>query len=166
MTARPGRDAAGQEARVGALLARYQPLSGVRDELIDATGRPRTPFAPVLEALSGDPAEVERAFALADRHQRDSGVYYRVYDAGESKERAWPLSHVPLVLPEAEWREIATGLAQRASLLEAVLSDIYGDGLLVASGALPAAVVSRYTPRPMRAPSRFIATGNQGVPRR
>jgi uncharacterized circularly permuted ATP-grasp superfamily protein/uncharacterized alpha-E superfamily protein len=142
MTARPGRDIAGQEARVGALLARYQPMPGVRDELVDATGRPRAPFLPVLEGLSGDPADVERALALADRHQRDSGVYYRVYDAGESKERAWPLSHVPLVLPEAEWRDIATGLAQRASLLEAVLGDIYGDGLLVASGALPAAVVA------------------------
>ena len=124
------------------LLAGYAPLAGVRDELVDEAGRPRPHWLPLLQALTGDPAAVEAAFALADRHQRDSGVYYRVYDAKGSQERAWPLSHVPLVLPEAEWEAIAAGLRQRAGLLDAVLGDLYGEGHLVREGALPAALVA------------------------
>jgi uncharacterized circularly permuted ATP-grasp superfamily protein/uncharacterized alpha-E superfamily protein len=142
MTVLAGRETGFDRARATALVAGYARLPGIRDEFLDDTGAPRPHWAPVLEALAGDPAEVERAFALADRHQRDSGVYYRVYDAGESKERPWPLSHVPLVLPEAEWRRIADGLTQRATLLDAVLDDIYGEGRLVSEGALPAAVIA------------------------
>ena len=141
MTVSAGRETF-DAARTDRLLAEYTRLPGLSDELLDASGRPRPHWQPLLEALSGDPADVDRSFALADRHQRDSGVYYRVYDAGESKERPWRLSHVPLVLPEAEWRTIADGLTQRATLLEAVLADVYGEGRLVADGALPAAVVA------------------------
>lgn len=142
MTVRAGRETGFDAARAARLVAEYPRLPGLHDELLDAAGAPRPHWLPILEALSGDPADIERSFGLADRHQRDSGVYYRVYDAGESKERPWPLSHVPLVLPDAEWRTIAAGLKQRATLLEAVLDDIYGEGRLVSEGALPAAVVA------------------------
>ncbi|PSC03918.1 hypothetical protein SLNSH_16770 [Alsobacter soli] len=128
--------------RAPALLAGYRPLPGIRDELVDEAGRLRPHWRPVLERLVGDPEEVERAFALADRHQRDSGVYYRVYDEGESRERTWPLSHVPLVIPDAEWSAIAAGLVERAELLDALLRDIYGPGRLAGDGALPAALAA------------------------
>ena len=42
---------------------------------------------------------------------------YRVQ--GEASERVWPLSRMPLLIPEAEWREIAHGVAQRAELWSA-----------------------------------------------
>ena len=69
---------------------------------------------------------------------------YRVQ--GEAAERIWPLSRMPLLIPEAEWREIARGVAQRAELLERVLADVYGEGRLVAEGVLPAAAVDRLAP--------------------
>ena len=65
---------------------------------------------------------------------------YRAY--GDTSERAWPLSHVPLLIEAGEWREIAQGIEQRARLMERVLADIYGEGRLIAAGDLPAAAVT------------------------
>jgi uncharacterized circularly permuted ATP-grasp superfamily protein len=84
--------------------------------------------------------DMSRRFATADRHIRDTGVSYRAY--GDTSERAWPLSHVPLLIEAGEWREIAQGIQQRARLLELVLADIYGEGRLIAAGDLPAAAVT------------------------
>jgi len=70
---------------------------------------------------------------------RSRGTSYRIQ--GEAKERVWPLSRLPLLIPQAEWREIERAVAQRAELLERVLADIYGEGRLIAEGALPAAAV-------------------------
>ena len=84
--------------------------------------------------------QIDRRFAAADRHIRDLGVSYRVY--GETNERSWPLSHVPLLIPERDWQAIAAGVTQRAELMERILADVYGDGKLVSEGALPAAAVT------------------------
>ena len=72
-----------------------------------------------MELTSDD---IGRRFATADRHIRDIGVSYRAY--GDTSERAWPLSHVPLLIEASEWREIAAGVEQRARLLEMILADI------------------------------------------
>ncbi len=36
------------------------------------------------------------------------------------------LDPLPLILPEAEWAQIAAGLEQRAQLLDSILADVYG----------------------------------------
>ncbi|RYE33810.1 MAG: hypothetical protein EOP23_07495 [Hyphomicrobiales bacterium] len=145
---RSGRSRAERRA---ALLAGYRPLPGVFDEFIDESGKVRPHWEPFLSgwcALS--PAELTQRFGLADRHVRDTGVSYRVHGDIDERdpgvgERAWPLSHVPLVIPEAEWQVIAAGVTQRAELLSTVLDDIYGPGELIADGHLPAAVVTGST---------------------
>ena len=96
---------------------------------------------PLLRRLrSLAPADIERRFGAADRHLREAGVTYRA--PGESAERLWPLSHLPLLIDEAEWQQLAAGIVQRAELLELVLRDIYGEGRLVAEGAIPAAAIA------------------------
>ncbi len=127
--------------RFAALTSAYRPLPNIPDEFIDADGRQRPHWVRFLSALSSHDAEdIDRRFATADRHIRDAGVSYRAY--GDTSEHAWPLSHLPLLIEASEWQEIAAGVAQRARLLEAVLGDIYGDGALVAEGALPAAAIT------------------------
>ena len=92
----------------------------------------------MLSALAEyEPNEIQQSFATADRRIRNRGLSYRV--AGERDERVWPISRMPLLLTEEEWRGIADGVAQRAELLERVLADVYGAGRLVAEGALPPA---------------------------
>jgi len=128
---------------VDALLAGYQPLPGVHDELVDAEGRPRPHWMSMLAALAEMGVdEVGRRFNAADRHLYRSGVFYRVYDDPNGGERPWPLSHLPLVIDDVEWRALERGLVQRAQMMEGVLADLYGEGNLVRSGALPAAAVA------------------------
>jgi uncharacterized circularly permuted ATP-grasp superfamily protein len=88
------------------------------------------------------PEEINRRFAAADRYLRSSGVFYRVYEDPAGIERPWPLSHVPLIIEPAEWRELEAGLVQRAELLEAVLADAYGPSQLTRDGHLPATVIA------------------------
>ena len=57
-------------------------------------------------------------------------------------DRAWPLSHVPVILHESEWQSITAALTQRANLLEALAADLYGANTLVANGFLPASIIS------------------------
>ena len=113
------------------------------DEMMDHHGRVREHWRPFLSMLAAlGPDEVNRRFAAADRHLRDSGVFYRVYEDPAGAVRPWPLSHVPLLIDPTEWQALKAGLIQRAELLEAILSDIYGPANLVREGRLPAAVVA------------------------
>ena len=129
------------EARVAAWTEGYAPLSGIPDEFIGVDGARRPHWTRLLDLLASlGPDDVSQRFAAADRRIRNRGMSYRVQ--GETSERVWPLSRMPLLIPEVEWREIARGVAQRAELLEKVLSDVYGEGRLIAEGALPAAALT------------------------
>ena len=101
-----------------ALLAGYRPRPGVADELFDENGEMRpvwTPFVNHLSTLSE--AEIAERFARGDRHLRDTGVFYRQYDAAQQPERDWPLSHIPVLLHDREWEGILhrPGAARGAS---------------------------------------------------
>ncbi len=127
--------------RLDDLIEAYEPLAGTPDEFIDAQGRPRPHWLPFLRAFTSFGAgDLDRRFDLANRHMRDTGVSYRAY--GDADVRPWPLSHVPLLVSEAEWTQIAEGVSQRASIVEAVLADIYGPNRLISGGHLPAAAVT------------------------
>jgi uncharacterized circularly permuted ATP-grasp superfamily protein/uncharacterized alpha-E superfamily protein len=127
--------------RLSGWLRGYRPIQGIPDELFDPTGRPRGDWLSFLGDFAEYPeAEFRSRFDLATRHIRDTGVSYRIY--GEENERSWPLSPLPLILSQREWREIAEGVEQRANLIEALLQDLYGEASLVAEGALPAAAVT------------------------
>jgi uncharacterized circularly permuted ATP-grasp superfamily protein/uncharacterized alpha-E superfamily protein len=130
--------------RLSAWLADYQALPGVPDELILPEGGLPDHWSRFLNTLSEFPeGEFEERFTIATRHIRDAGVSHRVY--GDDNEHIWPLSPLPLILGEQEWREIAEGVEQRAELLETLLTDIYGDARLMAAGDLPAAAVTGST---------------------
>ncbi|MDH4742616.1 circularly permuted type 2 ATP-grasp protein [Sphingomonas sp. CBMAI 2297] len=95
----------------------------------------------VFEELAGlAGANLEGARERARRHAEDIGTGFRI--AGEGEERPWPLSPVPLLIPEAEWQGIAAGIVQRAEVMERVLADLYGEARLVADGHVPAALVT------------------------
>src|SRR5580698_414304 len=130
-----------------AWYADYAPLPGIPDEFIGRDGQPRASWRDFLEVLDAEGSE--RSLSAAERRIRDIGISYRVH--GESRERSWPISRLPLLIEESDWKEIVAGVTQRASLIEAMLADVYGDGRLVTEGVLPAAVVagSREFMRPL-----------------
>ena len=132
------------DARLHAWTDGYAPLPGIPDEFLDENGERRPHWDRLLTTLAAlGPNEVSQRFAAADRRIRNRGMSYRVQ--GESSERVWPLSRMPLLIPESEWREIERGVAQRADLLERVLADVYGEGHLIREGALPAAAIAGST---------------------
>src|SRR5262245_59026377 len=91
------------------LIAGYQPSSQNFDELVGRDGRMREHWRPFLTMLAAlGPEEINRRFASADRHLRDSGVFYRVYEDPAGATRPWPLSHVPLLIDSTEWRDLKT----------------------------------------------------------
>jgi uncharacterized circularly permuted ATP-grasp superfamily protein/uncharacterized alpha-E superfamily protein len=126
------------------LIANYQLLPGVPDEMVDPAGNIRPGWTTLMSAFDElGPTELSARFERADQYLRDAGVFYRKYDGAEGKERAWPLAHVPLIIDEAEWLLITRGLTQRAELLERVVADIYSDNTLVSRGLLPPELIAR-----------------------
>src|SRR4051812_23640155 len=91
----------------------YDRLPGIPDEFIGEDGTPRPVWSRFFEAFAAlAPDDIERRFASADRHLREAGVSYRA--PGESADSAWALSHVPLLIGEAEWAQISAAVSQRA----------------------------------------------------
>ena len=124
-------------------LAHYRPLRGAYDEMVDADGNLRPHWHDLIAALASlGGEELARRFAAADRYLSESGMFYRVYEDKAGAERGWPLTPIPLVIAPNEWEGIAKALAERAQLIEAVISDIYGAGTLFRDNRLPAAFVA------------------------
>src|SRR5437660_8108573 len=136
-----GAKARTADRRVAQWTRDYVRLPGIPDEFIARDGTPRAVWSRFFDAFAAlTPAEIERRFGSADRHLREAGVSYRA--PGETAERAWPLSHLPLLIDETDWQQLTAGIVQRAELLELVLSDLYGEGRLIAEGPIPAAAIA------------------------
>src|SRR3954465_12377847 len=87
--------------RVGQWTRDYVRLPGIPDEYIAQDGTPREVWSRFFEAFSSlTPADIERRFGSADRHLREAGVTYRA--PGEAADKLWPLSHLPLLIGDAE----------------------------------------------------------------
>jgi uncharacterized circularly permuted ATP-grasp superfamily protein len=129
------------DRRVAQWMRNYVRLQGIPDEYIAQDGVPRAVWTRFFDHFASlAPADIERRFGAADRHLREAGVTYRA--PSESADRHWPLSHLPLLIDDADWQQLSAGIAQRAQLLEMVLRDVYGEGRLIADGAIPAAAIA------------------------
>lgn len=138
------------------LLAAY---SALNDEMLFPDGTVKPVWTPFFEHLSRlSPEELASRFSRGDQYLRDAGILFRQYDETLSTEREWPLSHIPVIIGEDEWKVISDGLIERADLLEYILQDFYGDNTLVTSGQLPAKLLSQNPAwlRPM------VGLGNRG----
>lgn len=125
------------------LLAEYQPLPGVADELLDTAGNLRPVWRSFVDGLASlPPDELTRRIEQGDQYLRDAGVFFRQYGEKDATDRAWPLAHVPVLIHDSEWTQISEGLIQRAELLEAVCADLYGEARLVQEGHLPASLIA------------------------
>jgi uncharacterized circularly permuted ATP-grasp superfamily protein/uncharacterized alpha-E superfamily protein len=104
------------------------------DEMIDRTGRLRTPWMPVMEAVQMlGPDELARRAAALNRQLRFAAPFaanaIRHYD---------PL---PAPLTAAEFLHLEAGLKQRARLLNTLLEDLYGPQTVLHEGYIPPALI-------------------------
>ncbi|HJO67518.1 MAG TPA: circularly permuted type 2 ATP-grasp protein, partial [Sphingomonas sanguinis] len=133
-------------AQAAAWIAAYRATAGEADVL---AGSDNPAWRAMLEELAAVASDLAHERERVQRHAADIGTGFRII--GETDERPWPVSPVPLLIDSGEWAGIAAGVTQRADLLETILADLYGPGRLVAEGHIPAALAtgSPYFLRPM-----------------
>src|SRR5688572_22779139 len=119
---------AGGAAAAELLRRAGAPEPGCHDELRDGEAQLRAPwrrFAQWLPA-EGLAADLERRGAALAAQIRTDGVTHNVYGAEGASTRPWSLELLPLMVEPADRAAIERGVAQRASLLDDVLADVYG----------------------------------------
>ncbi|WP_079417628.1 circularly permuted type 2 ATP-grasp protein [Thiomonas intermedia] len=104
--------------------------------------------------------------ALGARQQQllqqihDDGVTYNVHADAAQAARAWSVDLFPLLIDASSWKQISTGAAQRAALLNTVLADLYtGPQRTLKEGLLPPALVQGH-PGYLRALHGHTPPGN------
>ena len=129
------------EAQLGAQWP-YRPISGYYDELLTSEGAVRPQWRGFVESLASiGPDGLARRWQEGRRLIHENGVSYNVYSDPQATDRPWPLDPVPLIIDRAEWAAIETAVVQRATLLNAILTDVYGPQRLLHQNLLPPELV-------------------------
>ncbi len=114
----------------------------VYDEMVTGQGRLRPHWQSFMGTLGPlDPELMAERWEEARRLLHQNGVTYNIYGDPKGMERPWPLDMVPLLIPAHEWKAVESGLVQRATLINAVLADLYGPQTLTRGGRLSPAVI-------------------------
>lgn len=127
---------------INRILADYQVEQQAYDELLDGDGQARAHWKTFLEHFaSEDPRMMAQRLNSVQRQIRENGVTYNVYDDSMGVQRPWDLNVLPLILPSHEWATIEEAITQRATLLNRILVDVYGDQHLLKDGLLHPSLV-------------------------
>ncbi|WP_016744487.1 circularly permuted type 2 ATP-grasp protein [Rhizorhabdus wittichii] len=122
-------------------LQSYIAMAGMADALRGDVGRGARWWHALFEGIGRlSEGRLDLLQQRMARQVQELGTAFRL--PGEEGERPWPVSAVPLLIGEDDWAVIAAGIAQRAELLERLLDDVFGEQTVVASGAVPAALVT------------------------
>ena len=120
----------------------YVPASHGFDEALaeDDTVRPHwRGFLDAMQPMSM--LELSRRWSQAQRVIRENGVTYNVYGDPRGADRPWQLDPLPILVSAEEWAATEAGLVQRARLLDAILSDLYGPQRLIRERVMPPELV-------------------------
>ena len=112
------------------------------DEMLTSEGELRPHWRALVDQLQHLTPEMLRRRA---REVRDAiaadGVTYNVYADPKGATRPWELDLLPQIIAAEEWQTLSAAVAQRATLLNAILADVYGPQTLLAEGLLPPALI-------------------------
>jgi uncharacterized circularly permuted ATP-grasp superfamily protein/uncharacterized alpha-E superfamily protein len=112
------------------------------DEMLASDGELRPHWRALIDQLQHLTPEMLRRRA---REVRDAiaadGVTYNVYADPKGATRPWELDLLPQIIAAEEWQTLSAAVAQRATLLNAILADVYGPQTLLAEGLLPPALI-------------------------
>ena len=115
---------------------------GAYDEMWHEQNGPRPHWQPFINAIQNMGSnELERCRQDARLLLRENGVTYNVHGDPNGLHRPWELDPVPLLLNESDWKNIESGLKQRAELFNLILDDLYGPQNLIKQGLLPLELV-------------------------
>ncbi|WP_317203858.1 circularly permuted type 2 ATP-grasp protein [Janthinobacterium sp.] len=124
------------------LLANYLAAPDGFNEMLDASNLPRAHWRAMLASLEGEaPDAMRQRYEMVQRQVRENGVTYNVSADAEGTQRPWALNVLPLILPHEEWSGIEAAVIQRATLLNRILTDVYGEQKILGQGLLPPALI-------------------------
>jgi len=124
------------------LLVDYFTSPGSFDEMLDESNQPRAHWRTMLDSLAREKPEVMRQrIEAVQRQVRENGVTYNVYTDEKGMQRPWDLNVLPLILPHDEWAGIEAAVIQRATLMNRILVDVYGEQKMLEEGLLPSALI-------------------------
>lgn len=120
----------------------YAPVEGQWDEAFRPSGFPRQAWRKVAVAIGRlGVSELTRRWETGRQLIEANGVTYNVYGDPQGKERPWVLDPIPFVVDAGEWVHIERSIIQRATLLNAMLADLYGRQRLIEERHLPAGLL-------------------------
>lgn len=109
------------------------------DEMANGRGGLRPGWSALLATVFGfGPDVLARRADVLERLFTEDGVTGLLPGVAPL---AWRCDPLPMLLRASEFEQIEAGLVQRASLIDAILRDIYGPQTLLAEGLIPPALV-------------------------
>jgi uncharacterized circularly permuted ATP-grasp superfamily protein/uncharacterized alpha-E superfamily protein len=117
-------------------------LELAHDEMVTGQGGVRPHWQTLLSAINSLPGN-----GLADRTDNarkllaEDGALFNAYADPRGLGQQWQFDLLPVIVTAEEWDFVEEGLQQRARLLNAILTDIYGRQRLLHEGLLPAALI-------------------------
>ena len=127
---------------IGALVRQYVPDEGHWDEALLASGFPRRHWRELSVGLGRMGfKQLSRRWEVGQQLIQANGVTYNIYGDPKGKERPWLLDPIPLLISESEWAHIESSIIQRATLLNAIAADIYGEQKLLKEKKIPPALI-------------------------
>jgi uncharacterized circularly permuted ATP-grasp superfamily protein/uncharacterized alpha-E superfamily protein len=126
---------------------RYRGTQNTYDEIVDLDGNERESWQPVARSLGGfEPGVLSDRQRTAARLLDAEGTGHLVHELSLATDRhghtaveravsrPWRLDPIPIAIHAAEFQQIADGVVQRLTAIDAVLADCYGAQTLVEQG--------------------------------
>jgi uncharacterized circularly permuted ATP-grasp superfamily protein/uncharacterized alpha-E superfamily protein len=121
---------------------KYIPIPGHWDEALLPSGFPRRHWRKLYVEIGRMGFQhLSRRWESGQQLIQSQGVTYNVDNLPEGSEYHWPLDPIPLVIEAGEWAFIERAVIQRATLFNAILSDLYGNQRLLHDGLIPPALL-------------------------
>ncbi|MHA3022227.1 circularly permuted type 2 ATP-grasp protein [Mycobacterium sp. BMJ-28] len=116
------------------------------DEFVDPAGGVRPTWRELAECVADrGRGGLDQLRATVRGLVDDDGITYVHVDPSSPVSNGvavpWHLDALPLLVSAADWDVLERGLVQRSRLLDAVLTDLYGERRSITSGVLPAQLV-------------------------
>ncbi len=124
------------------LFQGYKPPENVYDEFIEGNQKPRAIVKSLLNSINRiGRDEFERRWQKVQRTVQANDFAYGAFTDDDNNPRHYQLDAIPLVIASKEWNSVASGLKQRAQILELTLKDLFGEQALIKEGILPREIV-------------------------
>lgn len=110
--------------------------------MLDGSNQPRAHWRTLLDNLAHEAPDVMRKRTESVQRQvRENGVTYNIYADDKGMQRPWDLNVLPMILPHDEWAGIEAAVIQRATLMNRILIDVYGEQKMLQERLLPPALI-------------------------